>query len=96
MAVETTPVMEETYPEVPRPLTVDTNESVLTYPEVPRPATVDARVAIFVPPGPSAVEKEEIAFVTNVVEAYPIEPNPATVEIRLPPPLPFVSRTPEK
>jgi hypothetical protein len=67
-------------------------DAELTYPAVPSPATVDVIIAIFTPPGPNAVENEEIAFVTKVVEAYPIDPKPATVEIRLPPPLPFVKR----
>jgi hypothetical protein len=67
-------------------------DAELTYPAVPSPVTVDVIITIFTPPGPNAVENEEIAFVTKVVEAYPIDPNPATVEIRFSPPLPFVRR----
>ena len=36
-----------------------------------------------IPPGPNAVEKEEIACPTKDVEAYPAVPKPATVEVRL-------------
>ena len=53
-------------------LGVETNpliDAELTYPLVPNPITVDWIVNIFVPPGPNAVEKEEIAAVTKVVEA---------------------------
>jgi hypothetical protein len=55
-----------------RRLGVETNpliDAELTYPLVPNPITVDWIVNIFVPPGPNAVEKEEIALVTKLVEA---------------------------
>ena len=56
------------YPNVPRPITVDTNFSCVTSPEI----------------NPKDVDNEEIAaaielFMDNV-DTYPAVPNPATVE----------------
>ncbi len=58
----------------------------------PSPSTVDASVVIFVPPGPNAVEKDEIATpmelfversedVKEAVEMYPADPKPVTVDV---------------
>jgi hypothetical protein len=81
---------------------VETKEAVDTYPDVPRPLTVEVIVSILVPPGPNAVENEEIAtaivFVVEIndevrdkVETYPADPRPVTVEtkfavVTVPPP----------
>lgn len=66
---------------------VDTKDKVLTYPEVPNPVTVDVILAIEIPPGPNAVEKDEMAALIlefmDRVETYPEVPNPVTVENKL-------------
>ncbi len=54
-------VGEERNPAVCSAVVVETREAVETYPAVPKPATVDVIAFILVPPGPKAVEKEEIA-----------------------------------
>ncbi len=50
----------------------DVNDKEEIYPADPRPLTVEVRVSIFVPPGPKAVEKEEILrpikFVVEIKE----------------------------
>ena len=69
--VERNPPIEDTYPEVPRPTTVDIKFADVRFPD---------------PTAPNAVEKEDneplIEDMTVSVEAYPIVPNPATVETR--------------
>ena len=51
----------ERNPDIWRPRVVETKDKEETYPAVPNPATVDVMLAILVPPGPNAVEKEERA-----------------------------------
>ncbi len=74
----------DTNPDVCRPRVVETKEVVETYPVVPRPATVDVMLAILIPPGPKAVEKEDIAEFNVNVETYPAVPRPVTVDVIFP------------
>ena len=39
----------------------DVNDKLETYPAVPKPATVEFMLIIFIPPGPNAVENDDIA-----------------------------------
>jgi hypothetical protein len=39
-------------------------------------------IFVISPPGPKAVEKDEIAASTKLVEAYPADPRPWTVLLR--------------
>ncbi len=74
----------DTNPDVWRPRVVDTKERVEIYPVVPRPVTVDVIFAMLIPPGPKAVEKEDIAEFNVNVETYPAVPRPVTVDVIFP------------
>ena len=63
--------MEEIYPAVPRPRTVDISCGEEIYPNVPNPKVVDVRFVEVTSPEPPVT-----------LDMYPSVPNPLTVEIR--------------
>ncbi len=86
---------EDKNPAVWRPIVVEMRAVLRVpaemYPAEPNPSTVEVIFTKEIPPGPNAVEKEEIAdpmkFVVEInedamdaEEMYPMDPNPPTVE----------------